>query len=119
MSATLYASAVDELFDAFHAYAPGHTVALDGSDVPTTGFFVGGVVSSVVVDIDDMTRDHMAEFVADNHRAAYVGMWEDDGKIYLDVSEHYTSRRMAERVARIRGELAIWDVENAREIRTA
>lgn len=45
-----------------------------------------------------------------------VGTWRHDGVIYVDAVDLYDSGFEAEQVARERGELAIWDNAEGREI---
>ena len=48
-----------------------------------------------------------------------IGSWTDTetGKVYLDHVEHYWDERIALNLAAVRGEIAIWDVANSKEIR--
>ena len=54
--------------------------------------------------------------IAEN-RLAYIGLWKDNDKIYLDISTHVIDRDEAIEFARVNGQIAIWDVENGKEIR--
>lgn len=49
----------------------------------------------------------------------YVGAWEDSvtGIVWLDVTTVFTDEHHAIEVARSTGEIAVWDFEQAREIR--
>ena len=47
----------------------------------------------------------------------YVGMWLDDDKVYLDISQHHTSKNKALEVGKANKQLAIYDLENDEEIR--
>jgi hypothetical protein len=60
--------------------------------------------------------DRWAELVKPNH---FLGFWIDTktDQVWLDVSEWHTNEYYALQEARNRGELAIWSVAQAREIR--
>ena len=47
---------------------------------------------------------------------AYLGVWEDNGTVYLDVSHHFDDRVQAERFGREHDQLAIYDVANGESI---
>lgn len=76
----------------------GGTFNLSGLPLPTDGYWVGG-----------------AEFGTTN----YLGWWRDSetGLVHLDGVNHFNTLAWAEKVGRDRGEIAIYDIANAREIR--
>ena len=100
----------------------GGTFTLDGSETPTTGYFVGGVVPSLVIRKarEGFHYEIIREFVLDAPDGSMVGFWfdGDTGACYVDVVDHVILEEFAKSVGRARGELAIWDVANAEEIRT-
>lgn len=52
-------------------------------------------------------------------KGQYVGGWfnREDNKIYIDVSENITDKKEAIKKAKVRNELAIWDIEKFKEIK--
>ena len=98
----------------------GATVDRDGIANPyDTGYYVGGLYPSLVFDsVHTMDRGEVAWWIG-NHPANLYGVWEDDetGKVYVDAVQWDVSRRAAVQVGRDRGELAVWDIKNSREIR--
>jgi len=50
--------------------------------------------------------------VADAVDAPYVGLWQDAGQWFADVSEHISDAAEAIRVGRERAQLAVWDWAN-------
>lgn len=98
----------------------GGTIALNGSELPTTGYFVGGITSALVYGPQDGPED-VIEFVRylDNLGAEYVGWWTDQetGALWIDGSDHFAQQWFAEGIARDRGEIAIYDIANQAEIR--
>lgn len=90
-----------------------------------TGYLVGGIRGGLCYDRLDgkpLTVAHIIEWVREivDHPKGVdtVGSWVDtNGDIYIDASTHYADREIALIVAAHRGELAIWDIANAREIR--
>lgn len=89
------------------------------------GYYVGGLVPSVTLHKDSnavayaLTADSFRNRIPVNLDGAYLGTWidTDTDTVYFDASEHFTNRTEAMRVARLRGELAIWDIANGEEIR--
>ena len=97
----------------------GATVSRNGNDVPTAGFYVGGVVESLVFDSrDKIDFPSVREFLG-RADTPFVGFWLDTetGKIYFDLVDWYRSVRDALHLAKVRGELAVWDVACEAEIR--
>lgn len=100
----------------------GGTVKLSGLDasLPGHGYFVGGVVSALIIDnpSEPTTEDIEAvdTFVSylqgSDVRAEYLGWWTDEetGKLYVDGSTHFYSEHYARREGRNRGEIAIFDI---------
>jgi hypothetical protein len=92
----------------------GGTFAVDGSAVPTTGYFVGGAVPSLI----NPTREQMIDFI-ETAGADYVGFWEDSETLalYVDAVDHTESEAFARRLSILRGEIAYWDVAKGDEVR--
>lgn len=99
----------------------GGTVSLEGRDLPTTGYFVGGIVAALIVG-DEPERAEIDTFIAyltDRIGADYVGWWTDleTGQLYIDGTTWHADYDEAERLCRERGEIAFWDIEREREFR--
>lgn len=107
----------------------GGSLGLDGGDAPARGFVVGGVCESLVFDSSDcvggvpvgavvswLSAAAVSGALAD---ADVVGWWldEDDGAVYVDLSTVVASEVEAVALGASRGELAVWDLGGAREIR--
>jgi hypothetical protein len=92
----------------------GGTFAVDGSAVPTTGYFVVGAVPSLI----NPTREQMIDFI-ETAGADYVGFWEDSETLalYVDAVDHTESEAFARRLSILRGEIAYWDVVKGDEVR--
>ncbi len=100
----------------------GGTASLVDGELPVTGYFVGGVVSSLI--LDSVDRDEIEVFVTyllAGTSAEYVGWWVDSetGKLYVDGVSWYTYQERAAWVAGRRHEIAFWDIEQELEIRLA
>ena len=98
----------------------GNTVALNGGQLPTSGYFVGGIVSALIYQGDD--EGDIQEFAAYLHEstdAEYIGWWTDQetGQLWIDGSEWYQHLGIAKAVGKGRNEIAIYDVANQSEIR--
>jgi hypothetical protein len=97
-----------------------------GQTLPTTGYFVGGVVSSLIIDENALIPDqeecietfvaYLIEYVAD---ADYIGWWTDaeTRDLYVDGTTWFADYNEAEQATRDRGEIAFWDIERNREFR--
>jgi hypothetical protein len=48
---------------------------------------------------------------------AYVGLWVNDGKLYIDLSVQFNDRQVAMNVGREFNQKAIWDVALDKEIK--
>lgn len=97
----------------------GGTVAKDGEALPTSGYFVGGKHPSLIFkSFQDVDRGELAWWVG-THSAAFYGAWVDsaDGRVYFDTVTHVTNRDAAMTLAKVRNEIAIWDIANAAELR--
>ena len=104
----------------------GGTVAIVGTTLPKTGYFVGGIVASLIVDTDPgWAHDSRPEieffvnYLTERVGAGYVGWWTDEetGKVYIDGTTWHETYDEAERVTRERNEIAFWDIERQREFR--
>lgn len=96
--------------------------------LPDTGYYVGGLVSPLVIDdVDSITQDdrwNLEVFVAyliETVGADYIGWWTDSetGKLWIDGTTWHLGEFIAARVGRERGELAIYDIRGERELRLA
>lgn len=104
----------------------GGTVALGWNAIPLTGYFVGGMVSPLIIEPDDSLAeqrealDHFIEYVnGPTVGADFLGWWtdEDTGKLWVDATTWHESEFQAGRVGRQRREIAIYDIERSRELR--
>lgn len=103
----------------------GATISLVDGEVAThtTGFYVGGVVDTVVLPLEP-TLDEYADAVNTiRHRMGgrgYVGSWRNhfDCSTAIDASEWYADADTALAVARQRGELAVWEIAGGTELET-
>ena len=82
------------------------------------GYMVSEVGAEKVFGLDkveeiEKTLIEYAEKITSNE---YVGAWVDDGKLYIDISKHYKSKKQALRVGADNKQLAIFDIANAESI---
>lgn len=106
----------------------GGTVSLIGEDLPTTGYFVGGMVSPLVLGNGiDFTPDALFEidvfvdYVRTRVGAEFIGWWTDEetGKVWIDATDWYETEFRAGRAGRRRREIAIFDIARQCELRLA
>lgn len=105
----------------------GVTISLKG-DVPTSGYaFAPSKETERVVSMDDYTKDpmsHVNNFLADNSeelskQGNHLGMWENDGKMYFDVSKVGNDLPTAIQEAKSSDQLAVFDLSNFKEYNVA
>lgn len=116
MSATLSlpTTIVDAMLAKIDAGETGGTFSVNGTAVPSTGYFVGGAVPSLI----NPTREQMIDFI-ETAGADYVGFWEDSETLalYVDAVDWTESEAFARRLSILRDEIAYWDVAKGDEVR--
>lgn len=121
-------------FDEAMCFAYGSTMLTGGSSIgvmdngehyiPEYGFVVGGIVPEKSVKMDDVSAFKQAYnrlyFQAglelERELAVIIGTWVEDGKIVFDLCNVLDVEQEALALAKKRGERAIFDLENKREI---
>lgn len=103
------------------------SLGLDGSlslnyDEPTTGYYVGGKSWSLVgvpyhVDLYAVMDYLEAHKKVLSWPSVFVGWWTHNSKIYLDITDHVQGRYEAANLARVRHEIAIWDIQTSTEVK--
>lgn len=100
----------------------GGTFTKDVSDIEerAKGFVVGGKVPSLILggvklNYGPATAEQVAAWLADNP-ADFYGSWASDGLVYIDAVDILADEFDAIVLGKERGEKAIWDNANAREI---
>lgn len=104
----------------------GGSFSFNGEEIPTSGYMVGGVTPSVILDpgttlprlILDLLHFYQRNQEHLDKDGLFLGTWVDPetGKIYLDVSQRVADLEEALKIGDLRGEIAIWDVINGQEI---
>lgn len=100
---------------------------------PSTGYMVAMFGYEHVIDRiwNSMDLKHVLNFwlvkhglnVSAIHWAewnVYIGLWENDGKLYIDLSQHITAdEKIAVELGKARNQISIWDCANKSEIKIA
>ena len=115
----------------------GYTRLLEGTENPTIGYIVGGVTepTTMYAEVDGSAYpDVNAHFKAftklwnkyamqaplytdhDVHRLTGVGTWVHEGQIYFDIVQHFHGFDEATEQAKQRGEIAIYDCKNQKDL---
>ena len=121
-------------FDEAMCFAYGSTMLTGGSSigvmdngehyVPKYGYVVGGIVPEKSCDMDNESHFkrvynivyHQAGLALERESAVVIGTWVEDSKIVFDLCNVIDDMKSALELASKRGERAIYDLENEREI---
>lgn len=105
----------------------GGTAPVRGeAPLPAFGYFVGGVVSALIVEPSELASDEarsmidlFVNYLRTLRAAPYVGWWTDEetGKLYVDATEHHWTYEAAEAACRDRNEIAFYCIELGRSFR--
>lgn len=92
-----------------------------GPATHTSGYYVGGLSEAhtfprVGSDVRNYQRG-LGKAYAATGGVGLVGVWVDEGMVYVEPSEWHSCRIKAIALGRSRGELAIWDIEAGEDIR--
>jgi len=121
-------------FDEAMCFAYGSTMLTGGSSigimdnreyyVPKYGYVVGGIVPEKSCEDDNQLAFtqmynrffYQAELALERESAVVIGTWVEDGKIVFDLCNVIDDEQEALALAKKRGERAIYDLENQKEI---
>ena len=124
----------DLTFDEAMCFAYGSTMLTGGSSigvmdngehyVPKYGYVVGGIVPEKSIDMDNEAHFkhtynrfyYQAGLALERESAVVIGTWTEDGKIVFDLCNVLDDEQEALALAKKRGERAIFDLEEQREI---
>jgi hypothetical protein len=85
-----------------------------------TGYYVGGATECLTAPVDAIDTRHMQYALKTVYAAAggfgYFGVWSDGHTFYAEGSDWYGSREFALRIAKYRGQVAIYDIANKVDI---
>ena len=121
-------------FDEAMCFAYGSTMLTGGSSigimdnreyyVPKYGYVVGGIVPEKSCKMDNESAFkhtynrffYQAELALERESAVVIGTWVEDGQIVFDLCNILDDMKDALELAAKRGERAIYDLEEQREI---
>lgn len=103
--------------DAAHGSGHGHTAY--AANVMRRRYIVGGVTKALIFPVSESRHAIRARirrmldspYGAGADVPATLGMWEDNGSVYVDLGDMWYALEHALEVARARGEKAIYDRE--------
>lgn len=111
--------------EAYRATVKNGGVTIDlGGNQPSKGYAYSPFKDSeVVVPKEQFNEGVVAQYVDKFHsrlteKGNHLGIWEDDGNIYLDVSQVGEPTPATIQAAEANGQLAVFDLENFNEIPT-
>ena len=87
---------------------------------PLKGFMCS-IKDLLIIDKKDFNIKLLKYLVKDNFSLLksnenYLGTWEDNGKIYIDISKNFSSKEKALNTAKINKQLAIFDLKEMKSI---
>lgn len=100
----------------------GFSRSIPSGEMPTGGFMVALDGFEQTIPVAEFTQAHIIRYVADKWDQLtaggemFLGAWQAGGLVYLDVSECIQDRALALDVAKLRNQLAVWDVVNSAEV---
>lgn len=99
----------------------GGTADVQGDELPSTGYFVGGAGAVLVFPYEASVDVPLVKAFMARMEARYLGWWTDleTDKVYVDQVDWFDGFPSALKAAKARGEIAFWDVAGKREIRVA
>lgn len=103
------------LSEAFSARGEGITISIRG-DKPTSGFvYAPSKTTEFSVPAESFTRATLEEYVNKHYNELqksgnYIGLWPDEGKIYMDISRVVPDESQAVKGAIDSQQLAIYDI---------
>jgi hypothetical protein len=101
----------------------GGTFTSNGDKVTAkTGYVVGGKRKSLVMRLPHdkgiiAATERAAEWLDKGMQVLYYGSWVDGDILYIDAVDIIQSRATAVHVGKLRGEEAIWDLAEGKEVR--
>lgn len=107
-------TAAYEMITAIRNGEVGGTYANNGTTAPTDGYWVGGIVPSLV----NPSASQIVEFV-ESTDATYFGFWFDitDNALYVDAVTYTPIERFARRLSALRNEIAYYNSTTNQEVR--
>jgi len=101
----------------------GFTRSIPSLESPTDGYMVALAGYERTFDVREFSQADLVRYVADHFDVlssglgeVYLGAWQSNGLVYLDVSECISDRELALDVAVQRRQLAVWDVVSGIEV---
>lgn len=95
----------------------GGTFAFNGTEVPTTGYMVGGAAPELIIPWSDVEGGEIRKYAEQwapllELHGFYLGTWinPETDLLHIDISQHFTDIFKATHAGQIRGELAVYDI---------
>lgn len=86
----------------------------------TSGYYVGGFTEALEAPMADVDTRHVQYALKTVYEAkggfGYFGVWVDNGTFYAEGSSWYPELEFAKRLGKVRGQIAIYDIANKRDI---
>lgn len=112
MTATTTGYLTDVLYAAVQARVSGITLDTLGETLPESGYWVGGQSWTLTKSVDNFTRDDVEDYVAAHPASRFFGVWVENGRAYLDITDHVESARAAHQLACQRCEFAVFNISS-------
>lgn len=82
----------------------------------SNGFYVGGETPTVTIPESEFSENTLTSAVTDVAATGYVGTWTHEGMVYVDAVTYVKDSAEALKLARTRGELAVYDIAGNTEL---
>lgn len=81
------------------------------------GYMVSVKGSETITSLKELdTEKEIREYQKKAKANQYIGLWLNENKVYIDISEHYTDKAKAIKAGKENEQLAIYDIENDKSI---
>lgn len=94
----------------------GATLNKDGYPLQYNKGYQVSVKDLEIIPAYRLTKKHLIEMLNKLPKGACLGIWIDDGKVYIDHSVRLTNKQQALVYGKAHNQISIWDWQNSKAI---